>query len=253
VPTGPCDLLSTSQHLLRARARPRKCFLNQIPTHPRSSVVRDWRQAAERFSSALILDVLDAKGLRQQALRPGIVPRTGPAVVVGVAKTLLWMDFAHDDPDTYELELKAVDSVQPDDLIVCATANSHRSGIWGELLTTAALRRGAVGVVTDGGVRDVAKIEALGFPVFSRFLSPYDSFNRQKVFAYDIRVEIDGVTIEPGDMVVADRDGVAVVPSQLSSEILALALGKAGKEDQFRDAVKSGMSLSKAYEKFHVL
>jgi regulator of RNase E activity RraA len=121
------------------------------------------------------------------------------------------------------------------------------------LLTTAALRRGAVGVVTDGGVRDVAKIEALGFPVFSRFLSPYDSFNRQKVIAYDIRVEIDDVTIEPGDMVVADRDGVAVVPARLSSDILALALGKAGKEDQFRDAVKAGMSLSAAYEKYHIL
>lgn len=253
MPTGPCGLLSPSQHLLRACARPWKCLLNQIPTHPRNSVVRDWRQAAERLSSALILDVLDTKGLRQQALRPGIVPRTGPAVVVGVAKTLLWMDFSHDDPDTYELELKAVDSVQPDDIIVCATANSHRSGIWGELLTTAAVRRGAVGVVTDGGVRDVAKIEALGFPVFSRFLSPYDSFNRQKVFAYDIRVEIDDVTIEPGDMVVADRDGVAVVPARLATQILALALDKAGKEDQFRDAVKAGMSLYAAYEKYHVL
>jgi regulator of RNase E activity RraA len=215
--------------------------------------VNDWKQSAVRLSAALILDMLDSKGLRHQALKPGIAPRTVPAVVIGAAKTLLWMDFSHDDPDTYDLELKAVDSVHPDDIIVCATANSYRSGIWGELLTTAAIGRGAAGVVTDGGVRDVAQMEALGFPVFSRFLSPYDSFNRQRVFAYDIRVEIDDVTIEPGDIVVADRDGVVVVPSHISAEILALALGKASKEDQFRDAVRNGMSLSTAYEKFHVL
>jgi regulator of RNase E activity RraA len=138
-------------------------------------------------------------------------------------------------------------------MLVCATANSSRSGIWGELLTTAAISRGAAGIVTDGGVRDVDKIELLRFPVFSRFLSPYDSFNRQKVFAYDVRIEIDGVPIESGDLIVADRDGVAVVPLRLASEILALALDKAGKEDQFRNAVKSGVSLTKAYEKFHIL
>lgn len=212
-----------------------------------------WLKASGRVNVALVLDILDTKGLRHQALRPGIMARTTREPVIGLAKTLLWVDFAHDDPSTYDLELKAIDSLRPGECVVCATGNSSRAGIWGELLTTAAMQRGATGIVTDGAVRDIAQMEAMGFPVFSRSTSPYDSFNRQKVVAFDVRVEIDDVTIEPGDVIVADQDGVAVVPAGLADEVLAEALDKAGKEDEFRDAVRNGMGLFEAYEKFHVL
>jgi 4-hydroxy-4-methyl-2-oxoglutarate aldolase len=212
-----------------------------------------WTGSANRLGSALVLDILDGMGRRHQALKAGIEPRTIKRVTVGAAKTLLWMDFAHDDPSTYELELKAVDSVLPNEVVVCATGNSSRSGIWGELLTTAAKQRGAVGVMTDGAVRDVAQVEELNFPIFSRFLSPYDSFNRQKVVAFDVVVEIDGVTINPGDIMVADRDGIAIVPFELAQKVLAASLEKANKEDQFRNAVKCGSSLTAAYEKYRVL
>jgi 4-hydroxy-4-methyl-2-oxoglutarate aldolase len=215
--------------------------------------VSAWRAASDRLGSALVLDIMDKLGLRHQALKVGIEPRTVRKTCVGSARTLLWMDFAHDDPNTYELELKAVDSLNPNEIVVCATGNSDRSGIWGELLTTAAKQRGAVGVITDGGVRDVAQVEEMGFPVFSRYLSPYDSFNRQKVVAYDVAVEIDGVTIKSGDIIVADRDGVAVVPSEIATEVLAAAQLKAEQEDAFRSAVKNGSSLTAAYEKYHVL
>lgn len=227
--------------------------MNQSDVKSEQSTIALWKRSADRLNTALVLDVLDSLGFRRQALLPGIVPRTTQAVAIGSARTLLWMDFAHDDKATYELELKAVDSMRADEFVICATGNSARSGIWGELLTTAALQRGAAGVVTDGGVRDVSQISALNFPVFSRYLSPYDSFNRQKVVAFDIRVEIDGVTIEPGDIIVADQDGVAVVPSRLASQTLQDALAKGGKEDKFRDAVKSGSSLFEAYERYQVL
>jgi 4-hydroxy-4-methyl-2-oxoglutarate aldolase len=211
-----------------------------------------WIAAASDLSTALVLDALDAEGFRRQAL-PNIPPRTVAQVTVGRAKTLLWVDFAYDDPDTYALELAAVDSIARHDLVVCATADSSRAGIWGELLTTAALQRGAAGIVTDGAVRDLARMEAMGFPVFARHLSPYDSMNRQKVVAFDIAVEIDGVAIAPGDIVIADRDGVAVVPQAVEAMVLKLALEKAHAEDGFRDAVKGGMSLTEAYARFKVL
>jgi 4-hydroxy-4-methyl-2-oxoglutarate aldolase len=227
--------------------------VNQSDLNAKQSTVAHWKQSAARLNTALVLDVLDSLDLRHQALHPGIVPRTTQAVSIGSAKTLLWMNFAHDDSSTYELELKAIDSLLADEFVVCATADSDRSGIWGELLTAAAIKRGAAGVVTDGGVRDVSQIQAMNFPVFSRYLSPYDSFNRQKVVAFDVRVEIDGVTIEPGDIIVADQDGVAVVPSRLAAQVLEQALAKAGKEDQFRDAVMNGSSLLEAYERYQVL
>jgi len=214
--------------------------------------VEDWIKNAGVLSVAVVLDVLDAIGLRRQAIL-GLTPRTLSGPVVGRAKTLLWVDFAYDDPDTYELELKSVDSIAADDLVVCATANSDRSGIWGELLTTAAQKRGARGIVTDGAVRDLAHMEAMGFPVFARHLSPYDSMNRQKVVAFDVPVEIDGVAIAPGDVLIADRDGVAVVPQAVVSRILAAALEKVTAESRFRDAVKGGMSLMEAYRRFQVL
>jgi len=227
--------------------------VNTAPASMSGSSATSWLQAAERLGTALVLDILDSKGLRHQALRPGIIPRTTQKTAVGFAKTLLWVNFSHDDPTTYDLELKAVDSLRPGECVVCATGNSSRAGIWGELLTTAAMRRGAAGIVTDGAVRDIAQMEAMGFSVFSRSVSPYDSFNRQKVVAFDVRVEIDDVTIEPGDVIVADKDGVAVVPARLADEVLAEALDKAGKEDQFRDAVRDGMPLLEAYERFNVL
>ena len=206
-----------------------------------------------QLTVALTLDVLDAHGLRRQAITGDIVPRTGAQLTVGRAKTLLWMDFAHEDTSTYALELAAVDSIRDGEIIICATGGSRRAGIWGELLTTAAQRLGARGIVTDGAVRDVAQMDAVGFPVFSRHLSPYDSFNRQKVVAYDVPVEIDGVRIEPGDLVVADRDGVAVVPSAVEAEIIAAAIEKSTREDSFRAGVRDGMSLTAAYDQFKVL
>jgi regulator of RNase E activity RraA len=220
------------------------------PAHPSGAAVA---AAKGQLSTALALDALDARGLRRQAIQCGILPRTGANIVVGRAKTLLWMDFSHNDPKTYVLELQAVDSIRAGEVIVCATGGSQRAGIWGELLTTAAQRRGAVGIVTDGAVRDVAQMDAVGFPVFSQHLSPYDSFNRQKVVAYDVRVEMGGVAIEPGDLIVADRDGIAVVPAALEEEIVAATIDKATREDGFRAGVRNGMSLLDAYAHFKVL
>jgi len=213
---------------------------------------QDWLDVAAELSTAVVLDALDEQGLRRQAIL-NVPPRTGSGVIIGLAKTLLWVDFAYDDPDTYALELQAVDSIQPHDLVICATASSDRAGIWGELLTTAAMQRGAAGLLTDGAVRDLARMQVMGFPVFARHLSPYDSMNRQKVVAFDVQVEIDGVGIAPGDIVVADRDGAAIVPQDIAAKVLAAALAKVRAENKFRRAVKAGMSLSEAYAKFKVL
>jgi regulator of RNase E activity RraA len=212
-----------------------------------------WRGAASSLSTALVLDCLDSAGLPRQAPRLAMPPRTSASLAIGRAKCLQWADFAHVDPDTYELELKAIDSVAAGDIIVCAASGSVRSGIWGELLTTAAMARGATGIVTDGAVRDQVRMDAMGFAVFSAGVSPYDSLNRQKVIAYDVPVELDGVVIAPGDILIADPDGVAVVPAQLADKILAAAIAKATKEDGFRDAVRAGASLTEAYARFQIL
>ncbi len=202
---------------------------------------------------AVVCDALDAVGLTRQSPRVQFPIRTTPGVLVGRAKTTLWVEMAHLDPQPYELELQAVDSCQPDDVLIAAAHGSAHSGIWGELLSTAARNSGCVGAIVDGAVRDVAKMRQMGFAVWARATSPYDSQNRHRVVDIDVRVEIDGVAIQPGDLVLADDDGVVVVPRQAEAEVLQRAWTKVHAENVTRDAIRAGMKATDAYRKYGVL
>jgi 4-hydroxy-4-methyl-2-oxoglutarate aldolase len=160
---------------------------------------------------------------------------------------------SHDDPRPYELELKAVDECLSDDVLIAAAGGSLRSGIWGELLTTAAKNAGCVGAIVDGAVRDVSKIMAMQFPVYARATCVYDSLHRQRVIDIDVPVEIDGVLFTPGDLVIADRDGVVVIPRAVESQTLELAWEKVHGENQTRDAIRQGMKAGDVYRKYGIL
>jgi len=157
------------------------------------------------------------------------------------------------DPSPYELELQAVDECQSDDVLIAAAAGSMRSGIWGELLSTAAGNQGCIGAIVDGAVRDVEKMTAMGFAVFARGTSVYDSQDRQRVSAIDVPVEIDGVRFSSGDLVVADRDGVVVVPAEVHDQAVQAAWEKVHAENVTRDAIRDGMKATDAYRKYGVL
>lgn len=212
-----------------------------------------WEEMRGGLYSAVVCDALDALGYKQQAVRVELRPLTWDGLLVGRCKTTLWADMAHPDPRPYEMELEAVDSCQPNDVMIAAAAGSMRSGIWGELLSTAARNTGCVGAIVDGAVRDVAKMRAMPFPVLARGTSPYDSQNRQRVIDYDVPVEIGGVMFQPGDLVFADVDGVVVVPQAVEQEALTRAWNKVHEENITRDAIKAGMKATEAYKKFGTL
>jgi len=206
------------------------------------------------LSVPLLCDALDSFGYTRQSPRLPIVPITMPDVtLIGRAKTSLWADMAHPDPEPYKLELAAVDSCRPDDILVCAASGSNRSGIWGELLTTASRNTGCVGVIVDGAVRDVAKMKAMKFPVFARGMNPYDSRDRQRVIDIDIPIELDSIRIQPGDLIAADIDGIIIVPQAVEEQVVRAAWKKAHAENEVRDAIRNGMSATKAFETFGVL
>lgn len=208
----------------------------------------------EVLSVALLCDALDAAGYRRQSPRLDLRSLTVPdTVLIGRCKTTLWSEMAHVDPEPYKLELAAVDSCQPDDVLVCAATGSTRSGIWGELLSTAARNAGCIGVIVDGCVRDVATMRKMSFPVFARGCSPYDSRDRQRVTDYDVPIELDGIVINPGDLIAADPDGVVIVPAMVEAEVVRAAWDKAHAENQVRDAIREGMSATDAFAKFGVL
>ena len=149
-------------------------------------------QMRQSLYTAVVCDALDALGFRHQSPRVQLRQLTGTGLLVGRCKTTLWADMFHPDPHPYELELRAVDSCQPDDVLVAAANGSFHSALWGELLSTACRNTGCVGAIVDGAARDVARMRAMNFPVFARGTSPYDSLSRQRVIDLDVTVEIAG-------------------------------------------------------------
>ena len=207
----------------------------------------------ESMYSAVVCDALDALGYRHQSPRVQLRPYTVDGILVGRCKTTLWADMYHVDPKPYELELQAVDECQADDVLIAAAAGSMHSGIWGELLSTAASNQGCVGAIVDGGIRDVRKMKEMGFAVYARGTCIYDSQNRQRVVDINVPVEIDGVNFAPGDLVFADDDGVVVVPQEIEETAIKNAWEKVHAENITRDAIRDGMKATEAYEKYGVL
>jgi 4-hydroxy-4-methyl-2-oxoglutarate aldolase len=207
----------------------------------------------ESLSTALVCDALDSLGLREQSPRLAWPVKTTAGVLVGRCKTTLWSERTTADPHPFEKELLAVDTCQADQVMIVAASGSMRSGTWGELLSTAARNSGCVGVIVDGAVRDVSQMTEMQFPVFARATCPYDSKDRQFVTAIDVAVEIAGVTFQPHDLVFADADGVVVVPAAVEVEAVRRACTKAHDENRARAAIKQGMKVGEAYERFGVL
>ena len=203
--------------------------------------------------TAVVADVLDSLGLRQQVAGVELRRVSGRELLIGRAKTMRWEDLEADDPRPYELELRAVDECQTNDVLVAAAGGSRRSGIWGELLSTAASNRGCVGAIVDGMVRDASMMHAIGFTVFARGTCPRDSLHRQRVTHIDVTVEVGGVQISPGDLLLADADGVVVVPAAVEREVLAKARDKTTAENRVREKIRSGVKAAEVFRKYGVL
>lgn len=207
----------------------------------------------KKLYTAVVSDALDDAGLRSQAMREYIRPLPGKDTFAGWARTMLCVDVYSIGEDPYAKEIEALDSVQPDEVLVVSTGKSIRNAPWGELLSTAATARGARGAVVDGLVRDVRKIQQLGFPVFATGIKPVDSKGRGVVLEYNVPVECGEVHVEPGDLIFADYDGVVCVPAQAVSQVIASAWEKARREDGTRADLMAGKSLRDVFAKYGVL
>ena len=209
----------------------------------------------ERLYAAVLSDVLDEVGLRDQAFPHWIRPLDDTLVLAGFARTGVWRDVYHVAPDEnpYELEIRIIDDLKPGDVVAFGCGATGRIAPWGELLTTAARARGAAGMVTDGFVRDIRGIRAARFPAFHAGIAPLDSKGRGKVAAIDVPIECGGVRIAPGDLIFGDADGVVVVPRQVEEDVLRRAFDKVAKENTTRDELLAGAKLGDVFERHRVL
>ena len=216
-----------------------------------------FRFVREKLYVPAVCDILDTLGFRQQAmhqrLRP-LLPDMRGCGFVGRARTIRWMDTDYVvEADPYGLELDAMDSLKPGDAVIHSSDFSGTNAPWGELMSTIAKRNGAVGCVCDSQIRDCVRIIAMGFPVYYAGIRPLDSQGRARVMAYDVPVRCGEVVVRPGELVIADYDGVVVVPRQVEKDVLRLALEKVDKESASRQALLDGKSLREVYATYGVL
>jgi 4-hydroxy-4-methyl-2-oxoglutarate aldolase len=217
---------------------------------------------AERFSwirehlyVPAVCDVLDALGFRNQAMHQRLRPLDpNNCIIVGRARTFRWMetDFVVKE-DPYGQEIEAMDALQPGDVVVHSTDHAGTNAPWGELMSTVAKLRGAVGCICDSQIRDCLRIIAMGFPVFYQGIRPLDSMGRARVMAYDVPVRCGEVLVKPGELIFADFDGVVVVPREAKDEALDRAEEKVGKESDSRAELLQGRSLREVYDRHGVL
>ena len=206
--------------------------------------------------TAVLSDVLDEMGFPDQAMRPFVRPLDESLSFLGRARTGLYANAYSvlDGENPYELEIRLVDDLKAGEVAVIACDGpTDRMAPWGELLTTAAVARGAAGCVTDGLVRDVRHIRAMKFPVFHGGIGPLDSKGRCRMIEMDRPIVCAGVKVSPGDTLFGDVDGVVAIPQAIAEETFARALDKVSRENRTRDELRAGRLLSEVYAKYGVL
>jgi 4-hydroxy-4-methyl-2-oxoglutarate aldolase len=212
-----------------------------------------FEKIGRQLYTAVISDSLDELGHRDQAMSHFIRPLFPEVCLAGWARTILCVDVDEIPDDPYAVEIEAVDSLLNGEVAVISTGGSIQNAPWGELLSTAAMARGARGAVVDGLVRDVKKIQKMGFPVFATGIKPVDSKGRGVVVNYNVPVVCGGVNVFPGDLIVGDYDGVVAVPAVIVPEVLERAVRKVSSENHSREELQRGAFLRDVYEKYGVL
>lgn len=207
----------------------------------------------QNLYTAVVSDSLDQLGVRHQAMREYLRPVHPQCKFAGWARTISCSDIYHIPEDPYSIEIEAVDSLLPGEVAVVGTGKSTRNAPWGELLSTASRARGCRGAVVDGLVRDIRKIEELGFPVFAAGVKPVDSMGRGVVTAYNVPVECGEVIVNAGDFVFADADGIVVTPRAIVKEVIEMATDKVRRENDSRAELMSGSYLRDVFAKYQVL
>jgi regulator of RNase E activity RraA len=201
--------------------------------------------------TAVLGDILDQMGFVHQFLPAAIRPLDGRSLV-GRAMPVQLATATRQRGGGFEKLTEALDQLEPGEVYL-ATGGTIPCAAWGELMTTTARGRGAAGAVIDSYHRDTARLLTHEWPIFSRGAYAQDASVRSVVVGYRTEVDIEGVEVRPGDLVVGDLDGVLIIPSDIEEEVIGSAAEKMGAEDVVRESIAGGMSASQAFAKYGVL
>jgi regulator of RNase E activity RraA len=217
-------------------------------------------QRLRSLYSASVCDVLGEMGLPNQCLDLGIAPLHHDMVVAGPAYTILGGVEARSSKTEYEPEnmrdFAMLEAIPAEHVIVLQAGGETRTGHWGELLSTAAQAKGAVGLVIDGGTRDAPLLRRMdGWPVFSRYTSPVESDGTWRPHDFGIPILMSGtltagVRVNPGDWIFGDEDGVLVIPGAHVGRVIAEAEAVKCTEDKVREELRAGSSFKEVYDRY---
>ncbi|HEY6758125.1 MAG TPA: RraA family protein [Baekduia sp.] len=205
--------------------------------------------------TANVADVLDALDLPDQGLAAAFSPYPADA-----GKLAGWAFPIRGQMAPYERTGGDADKMR-----ACAALTPGSVSVWsgggegvcffGELIAIGMRERGSVGALVDGGIRDVAWLGALDYPVYARYRTPIQSIGRWKVTGWDVPVSLPGatalaVTVHPGDFILADADGAVVIPAGVVEAVLEQAEAMGATEQQVRAALAEGLTLVDALDRF---
>lgn len=203
------------------------------------------RARFEALQTAVVCDVYDEGGREPTALATDLIRRSGEGAFAGWAYPIAG-HFAP-EPGADRRKLEAVDAMEPGQVAVWAGGDARGICLFGDLIAATMQARGAVGAIVDGGVRDVRQVRATGFPVVARYTSPVQAIGRWRVTRVNEPVTVRGafderVTVEPGDMLLADDDGVVLVRAEDVIDVLERAEAILAQEAEQREKGSEGMT-----------